>query len=75
MPWFLIESILVRLGEQIRDARKAAGLTQDELARRADMTRQHLHRIELGATNPTVRSLYQLHRELAIAKLEIQWKD
>lgn len=41
----------VALGRAIRQLRKGAGLTQEELAERAEMTVGELSRIEAGATD------------------------
>lgn len=41
-------SIAVRLGQRVRQLRKAAGLTQDQLGLRCSMERSNLARLEVG---------------------------
>lgn len=41
-------------GAQLRAARLERGLTQEELARRLDVTRSYVSHIEGGMTNPTL---------------------
>jgi putative molybdopterin biosynthesis protein len=51
-------------GEMVRRARLSRGLTQDELARRAGLSRQALGAIESGAYQPGVGVALALAREL-----------
>src|SRR5260370_17464064 len=51
-------------GAMVRRARVARGLTQDELARRAGLSRQALGAIESGAYQPGVVAALALAREL-----------
>ncbi len=51
-------------GAAVRRARVARGLTQDELARRAGLSRQALGAIEAGAYQPGVGAALALAREL-----------
>ena len=41
-----------------------AGLTQDQLSERADISRRFLQEIEAGQKNPTVNVAYRLKRAL-----------
>lgn len=41
-------------GEKVRDARKACGLSQQELAGKAGVSRQTIIAIEKGNYNPTI---------------------
>lgn len=45
------------IGKQIREARKAAGLTQAELAQRVHLSRSHIGAIELDRYNPSLSTL------------------
>lgn len=47
----------IRLGECIREARKNAGLTQQELSDRCGLTQKHIWRIESGKYNVTIDTL------------------
>jgi putative molybdopterin biosynthesis protein len=60
----MTSSIANRTGETVRRARLARGLTQDELARRAGLSRQALGAIESGVYQPGVGAALALAREL-----------
>lgn len=52
---------LVRLlGANVRKARNAKGISQEELAHEADMKRSYLSDLERGTRNPSVRALGRL---------------
>ena len=55
-------------GAMLRRARRARGLSQDELARRAGLSRQALGAIESGVYQPGVGAALALARELG-------WRD
>ncbi len=48
----------VRLGQAIRDAREAQGLSLRELARRVDVSPSFVSQVERGLANPSVGTLY-----------------
>ncbi len=49
-------------GDLIREARRAAGLTQAQLASRANTTQSAIARLESGRTSPTVANLDRVLR-------------
>lgn len=51
---------------RIREVRKRAGLTQEELAARSGLTQSHLSRLELGKYVPTLTTLERLARALKV---------
>ncbi len=57
---------LVRLGIAIADARRAAGFTQEELARRAGKKQADISKIENGRNEPTLQTLANFARILRI---------
>ena len=48
------------LGEELRKAREKAGISQEELAHRADISRQYVSLLELDKKSPTVDVLMRL---------------
>jgi transcriptional regulator with XRE-family HTH domain len=54
------------LGKELRKARLAAGLTQEELAFRADVSRNYVSLLELGEKSPTVQVLLRLCKALGV---------
>lgn len=52
------------LGEEIRKARLAAGLSQEQLALAAGLSRQYISLLELDEKSPTVDTLITLCRAM-----------
>lgn len=60
------EAFVIEVAAAIRVRRQAADLTLEDLAHEADMTVRHLHEIEKGRANPTLRSLFKISEALGI---------
>ena len=56
-----------RLGAQIRAARKAAGISVRELARRIDVSASFISQVELGRARPVIGTLYSIVSELGLS--------
>lgn len=56
----MIPSKVFRASELVRRARRTAGLTQRELARRAETAQSVVARIETGLTSPTISTLERI---------------
>ena len=54
------------LGETLRAKRKNAGLTQEKLAEKADLSAIFISRIERGRESPSVDSLVKIARALGL---------
>ena len=54
------------LGKELRKARLAAGLTQEELAFKADVSRNYVSLLELGEKSPTVHVLLRICKALGV---------
>ena len=50
----------------IRDLRKAAGVSQEELAKRCGVSRQTINAIENNKYDPTLSLAFRLARELGV---------
>jgi CheY-like chemotaxis protein/DNA-binding XRE family transcriptional regulator len=61
-----IADVQTRLGAAIKERRLRLGVTQEELAWRADMHRTYLADIERGSRNVTLRSISSLARALQL---------
>ena len=57
----------VELGKRIRAARIKAGLTQSELAERADVSTKHISAIERGVYDTRVEMLYRIAMVLGVS--------
>ncbi len=55
----------VRVARNVRRLRVGLGLSQEDLAYRADLDRTYISRIERGTDNPTVAVLEKLAKALA----------
>lgn len=59
------------LGDEIRKARQAAGLSQEQLALRAGVDRTYVSMLEREIHSPTLDTLISLCRVLAIRPSEL----
>ena len=59
------------LGSQIRDARKAAGLSQEGLGSAVKLSRKMIGRYEAGTDAPSVHLLGKIALELGLRELDI----
>lgn len=59
------------LGDEIRKARLKVGLTQEELAFRADISRQYVSLLELNQKSPTVDLLIRVCQAMGVSAGEI----
>ena len=55
------------LGRKIKRLRHERGITQADLAEKADVSLKHLGEIERGRGNPTLKSLDNLSKSLGVA--------
>ena len=60
------ESITKIVGENVRRAREAIGVSQEELGDRAGIDRTYVSAVERGVRNPTVKVLARLAEALAV---------
>ncbi len=58
------QSERLRLGERIREMREASGLSQQDLAERASVTRPYLSNLERGQSSPTVDLIVRIAKAL-----------
>lgn len=65
------DAFVADVASAIRSRREAAKLTLEDLAYEADLTARHLHEIEKGRTNPTLRSLFNIATALGIKVRDI----
>ena len=59
------------LGKRIRKLREKAGLTQEQLAEKAELSLKHLGELERGRGNPSLSSIEHLARALGLPFVEI----
>ncbi len=57
----------VSIARKMIEARRAAGLSQEELARRAGVRQETISRIESGKHSPTIRTVEKIDRALSRA--------
>jgi transcriptional regulator with XRE-family HTH domain len=63
------------VGRNAARLRKAAGLTQEQLAERSGFSQQYISRLEQGRRNPTVVTLYELANALGVSHVELVKPD
>jgi transcriptional regulator with XRE-family HTH domain len=54
------------VGINLRRARTARGLTQEELAEQSGFSQQYISELENGRRNPTIVSIYELAQALGV---------
>jgi transcriptional regulator with XRE-family HTH domain len=54
------------VGENVKRARIAAGLTQEQLADRSGFSQQYLSGLEGGKRNPTIVTIYEIAQALDV---------
>ncbi len=62
---------VVKIGEQVKRARKRALLTQGELAEKAGIGQTTLNRIEKGHTGPHFRTIRKIAKALGVDAKEL----
>jgi len=60
------KEILIKFGQRIREERNKQGLSQEELAARADMHRTYIGMIERAERNITLGNIHKLSQALGI---------
>ena len=55
------------LGEELRKARLKAGMTQEQLAFEADVSRQYVSLLELNEKSPTVDVLLRICKAMGVS--------
>ena len=61
----------IKLGKNIRNARKSKNLTQNELAEKLDITREHLAKIETAKRGLSLNLIFLLAEVLDIKEKEL----
>lgn len=61
-----MKDLLRRLGERIKEIRKARGVTQETVAEQIEMSPQYLSRIEGGHQSPSIEMLAKLADTLEV---------
>ncbi len=61
--------------QAMKEARIAAGLSQNTLAWRLGVTRQTINAIENGDYNPTIRLCVGICRELGVTLNDLFWNE
>jgi transcriptional regulator with XRE-family HTH domain len=59
------------LGDELRKAREAAGLSQEDLAYKAKVDRTYVSMLERGKNSPTVEVLFRICRALRVSPSEV----
>ena len=55
------------VGRNVKRARIAAGMTQEQLAERSGFRQQYISGLERGQRNPTIVSIYEFGRALGVS--------
>ena len=61
--------------EKMKQCRKAAGMSQTDLAKAADVTRQTIGLIESGEFNPSISLCIRICRALNVTLNDLFWEE
>ena len=61
--------------EKMKQCRKAAGMSQTDLAKAADVTRQTIGLIESGEFNPSVSLCIRICKSLHVTLNDLFWEE
>jgi transcriptional regulator with XRE-family HTH domain len=72
-----IQAVKFRFGKRVRELRKEAGLTQEELADYAELDRSYIGSIERGERNLSIENVCRLANALEISPADFfsWWKS
>lgn len=70
----LKQNILIKFGEKVREIRKEKGLSQEELAHKADLHRTYIGMIERAEKNITLINIEKIANALEVS-IETLLKD
>jgi transcriptional regulator with XRE-family HTH domain len=59
------------MGEELRKARERAGLTQEQLAFQASLSRPYISQLERNLKSPTVDTLFRVCDALDVSAVEL----
>ncbi|MEI9406931.1 helix-turn-helix transcriptional regulator [Mesorhizobium argentiipisi] len=59
------------VGRNFARLRAAAGLTQEQVADRADISQQYISGLERGQRNPSVETLYKVAQALGVSHVDL----
>ncbi|WP_343794332.1 helix-turn-helix transcriptional regulator [Brevundimonas kwangchunensis] len=59
------------VGQNVKEARLTAGLSQEQLAERSGFSQQYLSGLERGQRNPTVVTLFELSQALNVTPVDL----
>jgi transcriptional regulator with XRE-family HTH domain len=64
--YFKDESLLIKIGGQIRDVRLSKNISQESLANECEIDYSQVNRMELGKVNFSISYLYRIAKALDI---------
>ena len=65
-----LENFYIEIGKNIKRCRKAAGLTQEQLAEKADISLDFMSKIEVNISKPGLKTIFKLAAALDISPAE-----
>jgi len=65
------DSLLVQFGMRVRELRKAARLSQEQLALQSELDRSYVGQVERGERNISLKNIEKLARALHVAPYEL----
>ena len=67
----IMNDVLERVGRRIREARASAGLTQEQLAEKADLAVSYVGQIERGLRDPSLKALNSITDALGLDLFQV----
>lgn len=63
--------VIIQFRKNLKEARKAAGLSQEEFARKSGLGRTQVVRLESGRANPTLGTMIRIAAALGLRPAEL----
>ena len=66
-----MSKLIVRFGKRVKELRNSLGITQEELAERAELSKDYIGLIERGLRSPSLQTIQKIATSLKVSILSL----